>query len=260
MNLSLNARDAMPSGGTLAIETANLSVTADRSAHDLNAGRYVSLAVRDTGVGIDGDAREHIFEPFFTTKDLGKGTGLGLATVLGIVEQSGGTIRCDSEPGIGTTFTVLLPAVDEGNSDGTPVATRLATAPRGTEVILLVEDEDMVRVLARRVLVASGYVVHEARNGREGLSFSEAHPGPIDLLLSDVVMPEVGGRELADGVLGLRPGVKVLFMSGHTEDVILKEGVQHGTPFLQKPFTPAALAQKVRETLDAPAAGAGALP
>jgi PAS domain S-box-containing protein len=259
MNLSLNARDAMPSGGTLAIETANLSVTGDGSTHDLNAGRYVSLAVRDTGVGIDAAAREHIFEPFFTTKDLGKGTGLGLATVLGIVEQSGGTIRCDSEPGTGTTFTILMPAVDERIGDGTPPATRLATAPRGTEVILLVEDEDMVRVLARRILVASGYVVHEARNGREGLSFCKAHPGPIDLLLSDVVMPEVGGRELADVVLGLRPGVKVLFMSGHTEDVILKEGVQQGAPFLQKPFTPAALAQKVRETLDASVGGASAL-
>jgi two-component system CheB/CheR fusion protein len=251
MNLSLNARDAMPTGGTLTIETANATVTeADAPNPELAPGRYATMAVHDTGVGIDAEVRAHIFEPFFTTKETGKGTGLGLATVLGIVEQSGGAIRCQSEPGRGTVFTIFLPAVAEVVDQGAPPAGGLAKAPKGSEVILLVEDEDMVRVLARRILEASGYVVYEARNGREGLALCEAHQGPIDLLVSDVVMPELGGRELAEGALKLRPALKVMFMSGHTQDVVLKEGVQKGTAFLQKPFTPVGLAQKVRETLD----------
>jgi hypothetical protein len=215
------------------------------------------MAVRDTGVGIDAEVRAHIFEPFFTTKDTGKGTGLGLATVLGIVEQSGGAIRCESEPGRGTTFAIFLPAVAEAVDKGAHPAGFLAKAPKGSEVILLVEDEDAVRKLARMILEASGYVVLEARNGREGLALCEAHAGPIDLLVSDVVMPELGGRELAEGALKLRPGMKVMFMSGHTQDVILKEGVQKGTAFLQKPFTAVEIAQKVRETLDSAARSAG---
>ena len=210
----------------------------------------MTMAVHDTGVGMDAEMQAHIFEPFFTTKETGKGTGLGLATVLGIVEQSGGVIRCESQPGEGTTFTIFLPAVAEAVDKGARPAGGLAEAPKGSEVILLVEDEDTVRKLARMILEASGYVVLEARNGREGLALCEAHEGPIDLLLSDVVMPELGGRELAEGALKLRPGMKVMFMSGHTQDVVLKEGVQKGTAFLQKPFTPAGLAQKVRETLD----------
>ncbi len=258
MNLSLNSRDAMPDGGTLTIETANLPLTdADASERALAPGRYVTLAVRDTGVGIDAEMQAHIFEPFFTTKETGKGTGLGLATVLGIVEQSGGVIRCESRPGEGTTFRIFLPAVAGTAHQGARPAAGLAEAPKGSGVILLVEDEDAVRKLARLVLEASGYTVLESRNGREGLALCEAHEGPIDLLVTDVVMPELGGRELAEGALKLRPGMKVMFMSGHTQDVVLKEGVKKGTAFLQKPFTPAGLAQKVRDSLDGDARSAG---
>jgi two-component system CheB/CheR fusion protein len=254
MNLSLNARDAMPAGGTLTIQTANATLSeTELSNQALSPGRYVSLSVRDTGIGIDADVQAHIFEPFFTTKEIGKGTGLGLATVLGVVEQTGGFIRCNSQPGEGTTFTVFLPAVvGIGKTESTP-AGGLAAAPKGAENILLVEDEDGVRRLARNVLEASGYVVYEARNGREGLALFETHDGPIDLLLTDVVMPELGGRELAEKAAKLRPGLRVLFMSGHTADVVLREGVQQGTPFLQKPFRPSGLASKVREVLDSDA-------
>jgi CheY-like chemotaxis protein len=233
------------------------STEADASEPDLSPGRYVTMAVRDTGVGMNAEMRAHIFEPFFTTKETGKGTGLGLATVLGIIEQSGGAIRCESELDRGTTFRIFLPAVAEALDMGVQPAGGLAKAPKGSEVILLVEDEDAVRKLARMILKASGYVVYEARNGREGLALCEAHEGPIDLLLSDVVMPELGGRELAEGALKLRPSMKVMFMSGHTQDVVLKEGIQKGTAFLQKPFTPVGLAQKVRETLDSDARSAG---
>jgi CheY-like chemotaxis protein len=258
MNLALNARDSMIEGGTLTIETANVTVTEEEGASQgLAPGRYATMAVRDTGYGMDADVQAHIFEPFFTTKEFGKGTGLGLATVLGIVEQSGGSIRCESQPNVGTTFKIYLPAVVETVEVGAvPTGGGLAKAPRGSEVILLVEDEDMVRALTRTVLEQSGYVVFVAANGREGLKFCQNHEGRIDLLVSDVVMPELGGRELAVGALKLRPGMKVLFMSGHTEDTVLKEGIQKGTAFLQKPFTPAILAQKVRETLDSSAASA----
>jgi two-component system CheB/CheR fusion protein len=258
MNLSLNARDAMPEGGTLSLETANLTVTeSDAPGEELTPGRYVRMAVRDTGIGIGAEVRAQIFEPFFTTKEMGKGTGLGLATVLGIVEQSGGVIRCESQLGEGTTFTIFLPAVAEAVDKGARPAGGLARAPTGSGVILLVEDEDMVRALARRILEVSGYVVLEARNGCEGLALCEAHQGSIDILVTDVMMPELGGRELAEGALKLRPGLKVLFMSGHTQDVILKEGIAQGIPFLQKPFTPAQLAQKVAEALDSKARSAG---
>ncbi len=250
MNLSLNARDAMPDGGTLAIETANATLSeVEVSGQDLAPGRYATMAVRDSGVGMDAEMQAHIFEPFFTTKETGKGTGLGLATVLGIVEHSGGAIRCQSELGRGTTFKILLPAV-EALDNGEAPARGLTKAPKGSEVILVVEDEDAVRKLARMVLETSGYVVLEARNGREGLALCEAHQGPIDLLVTDVVMPELGGRELAQGALKLRPRMKVVFLSGHTQDVILKEGVEKGTAFLRKPFSPAELTQKVRESLD----------
>ena len=251
MNLCLNARDAMPGGGTLTISTANAAVDeAEAHLHNLAAGRYVELGVRDTGVGMDPETQTHVFEPFFTTKATGRGTGLGLATVLGIVEQSGGAIWCHSELGQGTRFRILLPAAaapdSAAHADG-----GLAEAPKGSaEVILLVEDEDRVRKLASRVLQGRGYVVLEARDTGEGLSACQAHQGKIDLLLSDVVMPEVGGRELAERILALRPDIKVLFMSGHTQDAVLQEGVKAGTPFLQKPFAPAELARKVREVLD----------
>jgi nitrogen-specific signal transduction histidine kinase len=251
MNLALNARDAMPSDGTMTIHTANLTLAeADARELDLSPGRYVTLTVSDTGVGIDAAMQEHIFEPFFTTKETGKGTGLGLATVLGIVEQSGGAIQCLSEVGEGTSFRILLPAAEEGVQPGAQSA-GTAVAPTGTESVLLVEDEDTVRALVRTILEARGYTVAEARNGREGLKLCQTHPGKFDLLLTDVVMPELGGRELAEAALKLRPGLKVVFMSGHTQDVILREGVQQGTAFLHKPFTPMQLAEKVRETLDA---------
>jgi signal transduction histidine kinase/ActR/RegA family two-component response regulator len=251
LNLSLNARDAMPEGGTLTIGTANLTRAADASDEELAPGRYAMISVHDTGVGIDAEVQAHIFEPFFTTKAVGKGTGLGLSTVLGIVEQSGGVIRCESQPCAGTTFKIFLPACAEAAEQESHPAGGLTGSPRGAESILLVEDAEMVRVLAGRVLEESGYVVHEARNGREGLAFCQAHEGPIDLLMSDVVMPGLGGRELAEAALKLRPGMKVMFMSGHTEDIVLREGIQKGVAFLQKPFTSRALAQKVRETLDA---------
>ncbi len=252
MNLCLNARDAMPGGGTLTIHTANVTLEdTESSEQNLGAGRHVLLAIGDTGVGIDSEVKAHIFEPFFTTKEVGKGTGLGLATVIGIVEQSGGAIRCDSELGQGTTFKIFLPAVAQGSETAEQARGGLAQAPKGSsEVVLLVEDEDIVRRLARTILETSGYVILEARDGREGLSLCEAHDGAINLLISDVMMPGLGGRELVERAAIIRPHMKVLFMSGHTPDVMLKEGIQKGVPFLQKPFRPTDLAHKVREVLD----------
>ena len=257
MNLCLNARDAMPGGGTLTIRTANLSLDEDGAReHDVKAGRYVLLAIADTGIGMEPDVIAHIFEPFFTTKEVGKGTGLGLATVLGIVEQSGGTVRCDSSLGQGTTFSILLPALAAGAEAVEPVRKGLSQLPEGrSEVVLLVEDEDTVRRLARTILERCGFAVIEAANGREGLAICESRDGTIDLLLTDVLMPGLGGRELAERAALIRPGMKVLFMSGHTQDVVLKEGINQGTPFLQKPFLPADLAHKVRDVLDSRASG-----
>ncbi len=261
LNLSLNARDAMPEAGTLTIATANVTqATNDTPIGDLAPGRYAMLAVHDTGLGIDAEVQAHIFEPFYTTKTVGKGTGLGLATVLGIVEQSGGVIRCESLSGAGTVFKIYLPAVAEPADTVAPPIGGIAMMPKGSEVILLVEDEEIVRVLTRQILTACGYKVIEGSNGREGLDLCNTHEGAIDLLVCDVVMPEVNGRELAEGALKFRPGLKVMFMSGHTEDVVLKEGIQKGTAFLQKPFLPAALAQKVRATLDSTAGDSAARP
>jgi two-component system CheB/CheR fusion protein len=253
MNLCLNARDAMPAGGMLIIQTANVTIVEPEAGlRNLAAGQYVELTVRDTGIGMEPDVLSHVFEPFFTTKETGKGTGLGLATVLGIVEQSGGAIWCRSEPGRGSAFTTLLPAVEAmADLDAPPAAAGLFEAPRGSaEVILLVEDEDRVRKLASRILHGLGYVVLQAKDGREGLSVWKKHRGEIDLLLSDVLMPGLGGRELAEQILALNPDMKVLFMSGHTLDVILKEGIRAGVPFLRKPFVPAELARRIREVLD----------
>ncbi len=251
MNLSLNARDAMPGDGTLTIHTANLTLAEPEAREQgLAPGRHVMLEVRDTGVGMDVHMQEHIFEPFFTTKETGKGAGLGLSTVLGIVEQSGGHIRCQSEVGLGTSFKVFLPAVAERAQSRPRVHAGLDTAPKGTESLLLVEDDDTVRALAGRILRARGYAVLEARSGRDALKLCETHQGTIDLLLTDVVMPLLGGRELAEEAHKLRPALKVLFISGHTEAVELKEGVEHGAAFVHKPFTPLQLALKVREPLD----------
>src|SRR5450432_3426047 len=253
MNLALNARDALPRGGRVTIETADVVLDEEfaKEHEGVKPGPHVMLAVTDSGIGMDRATQDRIFEPFFTTKGAGKGTGLGLATVLGIVEQSGGGVWCHSELGQGTRFKILLPALAAAPARDERPAGGLAEAPKGSaEVVLLVEDEDQVRRLARTILEGRGYVVIEARDGREGLSVCEAHQGKIDLLLSDVVMPELGGRELAERILTMRPDIKVLFMSGHTQDVILKEGVKAGTPFLQKPFGPTGLAHKVREVLD----------
>jgi signal transduction histidine kinase/ActR/RegA family two-component response regulator len=251
MNLCLNARDAMPAGGTLTIRTANVTFgDAAARMHNLGTGRYVELLVRDTGIGMGPETQIHVFEPFFTTKGTGKGTGMGLAIVLGIAEQSGGTVWCESKVGKGTRFKLLLPATTAASEPEVRPAGGMAEAPKGSEVVLLVEDEDQVRKLASEFLQGQGYVVLEARDGREGLSVCKAHQGKIDLLLSDVVMPELGGRELAERILTMRPDIKLLFMSGHTQDVILKEGIEAGTPFLQKPFAPSDLANKVRAVLD----------
>ena len=249
MNLVVNARDAMPQGGALTIETANATIAAgDALGGAVESGSYVVVSVSDTGVGMDEATRAHIFEPFFTTKGPGKGMGLGLATVYGIVTQSGGHVEVDTEVGRGTTFRIYLPRTEE------PISGRSHFGPsplaRGTETILLVEDEDAVRALVRHVLQMNGYTVLEAGHGREALRIAEGHPGPIDLLVTDVVMPEVSGGELAARLTALRPRVKVLYLSGYTDDAVVRPGVLHAeTAFLQKPFTPSALAQKVREVL-----------
>jgi CheY-like chemotaxis protein len=254
MNLVVNARDAMPRGGRVTLETANAEMDEAYVRDHLGArpGRYVTLAVRDTGLGMDAETQKHIFEPFFTTKEKGKGTGLGLATVYGIVKQSEGYIWVDSAPGTGTTVRVYLPWVEAEPvaEEPTRSVVREDVPARGTETVLLVEDEEMVRRMTREVLEGAGYHVLEASSGFEALRVSSGHGGRLDLLLTDVVMPGMSGRELAERLAPVRPGIKVLYMSGHTDDAIFHHGVtQAGTGFLQKPFTPDALERRVRELL-----------
>jgi len=253
MNLAVNARDAMPKGGRLMIETANVEFDSSNSHPPavLAPGKYVMLAVTDNGSGMDATTQAHIFEPFFTTKEKGKGTGLGLATVYGVVKQSGGYIWVYSEPGHGTTFKVYLPRIeDEATGSGSDRDDDVRSLPRGSEVVLLVEDEVGVRELAREYLEMSGYTVIEASDGHTAIELAAMHAGPIDLLMTDVVMPGIGGRELADRVSGLRPGIKVLFMSGYTDQAVVHQGVlETNAVLLQKPFTLAALASKLREIL-----------
>ncbi len=257
VNLAVNARDAMPLGGRLTLETGFVRIDEGfaRQHVGLRPGPHVRLTVRDTGVGMDGLIKAHLFEPFFTTKGPGKGTGLGLATVYGIVTQSGGAIRVDSEPGQGATFTIDLPRVDApADLRGDPAIP--TAAPHGSETVLLVEDEPEVRGLARDILHQQGYTVLEAADGDEALRIGREHGGPIHLLVTDVVMPQMGGRELADHLKAGRRETKVLYVSGYTDDAILHQGVSEtGTAFLPKPFTASDLAHKVREVLDAAPAG-----
>jgi CheY-like chemotaxis protein len=252
VNLAVNARDAMPDGGTVTIETSDVELDAEfgrRRGANVPPGRYVRLAVSDTGVGMDESTRSRIFEPFFTTKEVGKGTGLGLSTVYGIVKQSNGFIWVSSRPGEGTTFEVHLPRVGEPAPEEGSAPTIPAAA--GSETVLLVEDEESVRSLARRILERQGYTVLEARHGQEALRAAAEHAGTIDLAMTDVVMPEMSGSELAHRLEAMRPGVRVLYMSGYTDDEIIRRGVLGpGMAFLEKPFTANSLAKKVREVLD----------
>jgi CheY-like chemotaxis protein/two-component sensor histidine kinase len=252
MNLILNARDAMPERGILTIATRNvdLETAFARSHPGSEAGPHVLLSVQDTGIGMDAEIQARIFEPFFTTKGPAKGTGLGLSTVFGIVKQSGGYIAVESTHGRGTTFRIYLPQFSHLGEEASS-AMPLAAAPSGgTEIILLVEDEAMVRTLARESLNGHGYRVLEAANGRQAMQIVKAYQGPLHLLLSDVIMPGMNGPELAQQIKAFRPDMKTLYMSAYADEVLGPRGViSAGVTFLQKPFTPAILARKVREVL-----------
>ena len=250
LNLATNAQDAMPDGGQLTITTANVDVDLARQMSNTPlSGPHVMLAVRDTGHGMTSEVRSHIFEPFFTTKEIGKGTGLGLSTVYGIVTQTGGHIWVDSEPGKGSVMTVVLPAVEAQVVSGDRGLEQRERAFRGNETVLLVEDNDAVRDLARQALTGYGYRVLVAANGQQALRIASTHLQSLSLVVTDVVMPVMGGRELAARLAKMRRGLKVLFTSGYTNGTVKQE--VPGTLFLEKPFTPAMLAQKVREVLDA---------
>jgi two-component system cell cycle sensor histidine kinase/response regulator CckA len=251
LNLVVNARDAMPRGGKLLIETANVTISQEYARNHLNCqpGQYAMLAVSDTGCGMDEQTQAQMFEPFFTTKEKGKGTGLGLSTVYGIVRQSGGHIWHHSFLGVGTIFKIYLPACEAGH------AARVVHTPKrgkGTETILLVEDEAGVRRLVREMLRRLGYTILEAADGTTAQRYFQEYEHKIHMLLTDVVMPEIGGRQLAQRLTADQKGLKVLFMSGYAGEALHQQSViEPGTAFIQKPFTPDALASKVRELLDA---------
>jgi CheY-like chemotaxis protein len=260
INLVVNARDAMPDGGRIAVTTANrilLPDTLDRPA-GVRPGAYVALALSDTGVGMDPELQSRIFEPFFTTKEPGKGTGLGLSTVYGIVKQSGGFVWAYSEVGLGSTFKVYLPVA--GARDATVEPAEAAPSPtRGSETIVVVEDEEVVRELLTRTLRNYGYRVLEAADGLAALQLIRDGAGPIELVVTDVVMPTMGGQELSDALASIWPDVPVLYISGFAgADVISRGLLRPGAPLLEKPFSPETLLEKVRELLDRRASSAGA--
>ncbi|MCK4620340.1 MAG: response regulator, partial [Desulfobacterales bacterium] len=264
MNLVVNARDAMyacadsaagrPQGGKLTIETANVDLDENYfREHGIKEtpGHYVMLAVSDTGSGIDKETREHIFEPFFSTKEVGKGTGLGLSTVYGIVKQSNGFVWVYSEPGKGTTFKVYLPKV-KGDAEPEEKEQTSVAELGGSETVLIVEDDYGLRKFAQEVLLRHGYRVLDAENGEDALKVGKEHDGQIDLMITDVVMPKMGGKEAAERLQPLYPQMKVIYMSGYTDNAIVRHGVlEPGLNFFEKPFTPEGLARKVREALDA---------
>jgi signal transduction histidine kinase len=250
LNLAVNARDAMPTGGTLAIQTGNATLDEPTTmSHSIaDAGQYIVLTVSDDGTGMDAATLAQIFEPFFTTKPKGRGTGLGLSTVFGIVEQSGGHLRVASTLGRGTTFEIYLPAVNERPQQ---IDEPRETPPaRGTETILLAEDDEVLRTLTARILTSQGYRVLEASDGVEALRVADGHHGTLDLLTTDMVMPSMGGHDLANELSARRPGLKVLFVSGYTDDAVGRGELQPGDAFLQKPIDPKMLARKVRQMLD----------
>jgi signal transduction histidine kinase len=253
MNLVVNARDAMPAGGKLRIETSNVCID-DALASRLRGsapGDHALLTVSDTGCGMDDAIKARIFEPFFTTKEVGKGTGLGLATVYGVVQQSGGAIEVESEPGRGAAFRVYLPKAKK-ETPSVDVRPRTVEVRGGNETVLLVEDEAAVRSMARHILQMNSYNVLEASSGMEALSISEQCTDPIHIMVTDVVMPQLSGRQLAERLAPVRPEMKVLYMSGHADDDVVRHRVlEPGMPYLQKPFTPVGLASKVREVLNA---------
>jgi CheY-like chemotaxis protein len=247
VNLVLNARDAMVTGGTLTIETGERQISGSTRGRSVKPGRYIVLAVSDTGSGMDGDTLSHVFEPFFTSQAPGHRTGLGLSIVYGIVKQSGGVVRVSSEPGLGTTVKVFLPK-GEGEEPGSGEA---PISLRGEETVLVVEDEDGVRELLWKILTEHGHTVLEARHGRDALTVAAGYDHPIQLLVSDVVMPEMGAGELVDQLLAGRPDLKVLFISGYTNDEVVRRGVtRKDAAFIQKPFTVEELMTQVREVLD----------
>jgi CheY-like chemotaxis protein len=251
LNLVVNARDAMPNGGRLALETASVGPddTAARPHAQLPPGSYAKIAVSDTGCGMSPEVQAHIFEPFFTTKDVGKGTGLGLATVYGIVKQTAGYIEVSSEVGRGTRFEIYLPQIQETTQPPEPGPAPGTTAG-GSETVLLTEDDKALRVLAREILQLQGYTVLEARDADQALRISKSHEGPIHLLLTDVVMPGMNGRELAKRLTSARSNVRVLLMSGYADPIAAHGSPVPGASFLQKPFTPDGLTRKVREALN----------